>query len=192
MTQLKILASTIATMALALLALTAPASATILTDGVGNQLKTGTFVTAESEGTTEQHPPFGSINCKKSHFAGKTSNDGGAGASVNINVEAFSWSECNATFVTLQKGTLSINWTSGNNGTLVSSGTEWTTTFLGFHCIYKTNNTKFGTITGGTPATLDIEATLPRTGGSSGAFCGSTAQWTGSYKFTSPSTMLID
>jgi hypothetical protein len=197
MNHLKTLASA-AVMALALLAITAAsASATILTDGSGTQLKTGTSITAESEGKTILDPPFGTIECSKSHIGGKTSNDGGgATTNVNITVETLSWSECNASMTVLAKGTLSVEGTSGNNGTLFSTGTEVTTSYLGFHCIFKTNNTKLGTVTGSANtkgnATLDIEATIPRTGGTSGSFCGSTAAWTGAYKFTSPSTMNID
>jgi hypothetical protein len=36
-----------------------------------------------------------------------------------------------------------------------------------------------------------ISATIPRTGGSSGIFCGSTAAWTGAYKVMSPATLNI-
>jgi len=68
------------------------------------------------------------------------------------------------------------------SGTLTSSGSEVTVEFLGFHCIFKTSSTDIGTLTAnGGNATFDIAATIPRTGGRSGAFCGSTAQWTGSY-----------
>jgi hypothetical protein len=196
MDHLKMIAST-AVIALALLAVAAmPASATVLTDGSGNQLKAGTLVTAENEVTLEMHPPYGSLTCQKFHMGGSTTNDGGTNVNVTIALESLSWSECNATYTPLLKGTLSIASTGGGNATLSSTGTEWTTVFLGFHCIYKTNNTKLGTLTGssttGGNATLDIEATIPRTGGSSGAFCGSTAQLTGSYKFTTPNPMNID
>lgn len=66
----------------------------------------------------------------------------------------------------------------------------------GFHCIYKTSSTDIGTLTGSANTesnpTLDIEATIPRTGGRSGAFCGSTAKWTGSYKVTAPNPLNVD
>jgi len=197
MDRLKALASTTA-LGLMLCALaTGSASATIITDGTKAQLKTGTNITAETEGKTTLDASFGSIECGKSHLGGKTSNDGGGvGTNVNVTVENFTWSECNAAITVLAKGTLSIAWTSGNNGTLTSTGTELTVSYLGNHCIFKTTGTKLGTITGsattGGNATLDIEATIPRTGGTSGALCGAGAQWTGSYKFTSPSTLNID
>ncbi len=183
----------LAALAAALMAFVAvgTASATIIENG-GGKLATGALITAESEGTTELHPPIGSINCKKSHVEGKTSNEGGGtGVNVTGNIEALSFSECNATVTVLQKGTLSIAWTSGSNGTLSGTGQQVTVVYLGFHCIFSTNNTKLGTVTGGTTATLDIEATIPRTGGSSGAFCGSTAQWTGSYSVSTPDTLNV-
>jgi hypothetical protein len=196
MNRLKTLVST-AALGLMLLALAAgSASATILTDASKNQLKTGTPVTAVSEGKTTLHPPFGSISCEESHFGGKTTNDGATGTSVNIGLESLTWSKCNGTTAVLEKGTLSITWSSGNNGTLSSTGTKLTTELFGTHCIFSTNNTSLGTITGSATtkgnATLDIEATIPRTSGTSGVFCGSTAQWTGAYKFTSPGTLNID
>jgi hypothetical protein len=49
-----------------------------------------------------------------------------------------------------------------------------------------------GSTTTGGNATLDIAATIPRTGGTSGAFCGSSIQWTAAFKFTAPSTLNVD
>ena len=85
---------------------------------------------------------------------------------------------------------------STNNGTLTSTGSEVTVEKAGFHCIYKTSATDLGTVTGSTTtkgkATLDISATIPRTGGRSGAFCGSSAPWTGSYVINSPEWLDVD
>jgi len=167
------------------------ASATIIEKEAGTALPSGTSITAESEGKTELHPPIGSINCLKSHVGGKTTNAGGVGVNVTGNIESLSFTECNATVNVLANGTLTVAHTSGSNGTLSSTGAEVTVVYLGFHCIFRTNNTSLGTVTGGTNATLDISATIPRTGGSSGAFCGSNAAWTGSYKVTTPSPLNI-
>jgi hypothetical protein len=172
------------------------ASAAILESPEGTQLNSGTSISSKSEGTTELHPPFGSINCTSSSVGGKTTNNGGSGENVNGTIETLTFSGCNATVTPLPKGgphgTLSI----ASNGTLTGTGNEVTVSYLGFHCIFKTNNTKLGTVTDSTDtkgkaATLDIEATIPRTGGTSGAFCGSTAQWTGSYEVTSPNPLYI-
>ncbi len=81
-------------------------------------------------------------------------------------------------------GSLSVAWTSGHNGTAKSTGAKVTTTRLGVTCNYETNATDIGTVTGGSPATLDISASIPIAAGSSG-LCGSgNAKWSGSYSTT--------
>ncbi|HET9396568.1 MAG TPA: hypothetical protein VFO36_10965, partial [Nitrospiraceae bacterium] len=174
------------------------ASATQLTDGSGNVLGVGTAITGESEGTTTLHPPIGSISCNKSHVGGKVGDAGSATTTVSGTIEALSFTECNATVHVLKNGSLEVHTegsSNNNNGTLTSTGAQVTVVYLGFHCIFSTNNTDLGTVTGsattGGNATLDIKATIPRTGGSSGAFCGTTAAWTGSYKVTEPGTLNI-
>jgi hypothetical protein len=178
---------------------TSSASATTLTGSGGTDLETGTIVSGATEGTTVYHPPFGDLECQESSFSGKISNAGSSTETAKVTLETLSFSQCNTTYTVLKAGILEFH-TSGstadNNGTLTSNGTELTTEFIGTHCIFSTSNTSIGTVTGssttGGNATLDISATIPRTGGRSGAFCGSTAQWTGSYKFTSPSVLNID
>lgn len=177
--------------ALLLLVLAPSASATTVESEAGKALPSGTSFTGESEGKTVLHPPIGSIECGKSHVGGKTTNAGGAGVNVTGTVETLSFSECNSTVTVLNKGTGSLSSSGGSNGTLTSSGTEVTMVFAGFHCVFKTNNTSLGTVTGGTNATLDVSATIPRTGGSSGVFCGSTAAFTGSYKGSAPSPLNV-
>jgi hypothetical protein len=176
----------------------ASASATELYTKAG-KLTVGSTIASEAEGTTTLHPPFGDIECKKSTVSGKVSNAGGATETVSGNIEALTFTECNATVTVVQKGSLEIHTretSATGNGTLTSTGSEVTVEFIGTHCIFKTNGTDIGTLTGSTAtggnATLDIEATIPRTGGRSGVFCGSTAQWTGSYKVTNPSDLGVD
>ena len=186
----------LAALAAALMAFAAvgTASATTLDDAEG-AMGVGDTIAAESEGTTELHPPIGSIKCEESQVGGEITNAGGEGVNVSGNITALSWSKCNATVTVLAKGTLSVSSSGSNNGALSSTGAQVTVSYLGFHCIFTTNNTALGTVTGsantGGNATLDIKATIPRTGGSSGAFCGSTAAWTGSYKVTTPGTLNI-
>jgi hypothetical protein len=170
----------------------APASATEMTNGSG-MVTTGSTIAASAEGTTTLHPPIGDIECSGSEVEGTTSNTGGASETVGVKNSKLTFTGCNAEVVVLEKGTLEFHTKTANadgNGTLTSSGAKVTVTFVGFHCIFTTSSTDIGTATGsvntGSNATLDIEATIPRTGGRSGAFCGSTAQWTGSYLFTSP------
>jgi hypothetical protein len=189
------------------------ASATTLT-GTGcvgtpsNHCAIGTVIEAENVGHVTLHPPFGSITCKTSKVAGKTTTTGGKNAkgeteSVKGEITALSFTDhgkaCNdgsAIVTVLQKGTLEIHSLGNGNGTLTSSGTEVTVQYLGLDCVFKTNNTDIGTVTGsantGGNAIFDIAAVIPRTGGTSGAFCGEKAQWTGTYKITKPAVLNVD
>ena len=176
----------------------ATASATEL-NSISGTYGTGTTIAASAEGTTVLHPPIGDIECEESKVEGKTTNAGGSSETVKGNIETLTFSKCNATVTVLKKGTLEVHTRTSEedlNGTLTSSGAEVTVVFVGFHCIFSTNSTDLGTVTGsgntGGNATLDIEATIPRTGGSSGIFCGSEAEWTGSYKVSSPSHLDVD
>jgi hypothetical protein len=174
------------------------ASAAKLTSPAGTQLLAGTVIKAEAEGHVTLHPPIGSITCAKSSVEGKTTTAGGGNPTTTVKGEItlLTFTECNATVTVLKKGTLEIHSLGGGNGTLTSSGAEVTVSFSGFHCIFSTSNTDLGTVTGSgvtkSNATLDISATIPRTGGSSGVFCGSTAAWTGAYKVTQPNPLVID
>jgi hypothetical protein len=177
----------------------ASASATGLTGAGGAALGAGTTISLEAQTSLAMHPPFGTIECRNSNWSGKTSTSGGAAETVKVSMETVDFSECNSTMTTLANGILEFHTqgsTANNNATLTSSGFELTTEYFGTHCIFKTSNTDIGVVTGsantGGNAVLDISATIPRTGGRSGAFCGSTAQWTGNYKVTSPSTLNVD
>lgn len=187
---------------------TGTASASTLTDGSGTVLGVGTEIKAENTETVTLHPPIGAIECEHSTVAGKVTNAGGTTHivhektketttithTVKGDIETLTFTECNATVTVLKKGTLEIHSTAAENdnkGILTSSGAEVTVEFVGFHCIFSTNSTSIGTVTGGNPAKLAIEATIPRTGGRSGAFCGTTAQWTGGYEVTAPKPLNI-
>lgn len=176
--------------------LPAVASATELLSGSA-MVTTGSTVSAETEGSQVFSNPFVSIECTGSTLSAKTTNTGGASETVNANVETLTFTGCSATVTVLAKGTLEIHTQEGspnNNGTLTSTGAEVTTEKSGIHCIYKTSSTKIGTLTGsattGGTATFDIAGTIPRTGGS--PLCGSTGQWKGSYKVTTPDTLDVD
>jgi hypothetical protein len=102
--------------------------------------------------------------------------------------------ECGNNHVTVKNpGTLEVHAVSPTgNGTLTSSGAEVSinVTALGLTCVFTTNNTHIGTVTTGEHATMHIDsAAIPRTGGS--IFCGSSGEWTGSYKVTHPTNLSI-
>jgi len=168
----------------------------------------GTMIHAESEGHAVLDPPIGKIECPSTVTA-DTTTTGGASETVEAKITSLSFGPCTngATVTVLEPagthptGTLIIHTqneggAANNNGTLTSTGTEVTVEAFGFHCIFKTNATDIGTLTGSTTTgitpTLDISAEIPRTGGRSGAFCGSKASWTGSYKVTEPDWSDVD
>ena len=174
------------------------ASGTELRNSV-EMLGAGTTVSAEAEGALALNGPFGGVECSGSSLGGKTSNTGGSTETVKVTVETLTFTGCSSTVTVLTKGTLEIHTReagANGNGTLTSTSTEVTAEKAGVHCIYKTSSTTLGTLTGsnntGKTATYDIAASLPRTGGKSGVFCGSTGEFKGSYKVTSPDTLNVD
>ncbi|HKF81638.1 MAG TPA: hypothetical protein VKB23_01600 [Solirubrobacterales bacterium] len=186
--------------AVALLAVAATASATTPTSPKGT-VYTGTLK-GSSEGHAILHDTSGlgvTIECNGS-LEGKVEAHG-SGATAKGNVSTLSFSNCtnNWSVTTLKTGSAEVHNIAGTeNGTITSTGAEVTTkqSTTGLHCIYSTSATDFGTatsstVTGGN-ATVDISATVSRTGGSSGFFCGSAASLTGSYKLTTPATAYID
>lgn len=191
--------------ALMAFAVAGTASATELTNGSG-MVTTGSTIASAAEGTTTLHPPIGDISCTGSEVEGTTSNTGGSSETVSGSLSKLTFTGCNAEVVVLEKGSLEIHTrtaSSDHNGTLTSTGAKVTVTFLGFHCIFGTNATDIGTLTGlstvaaaekvaTATARLDIEATIPRTGGRSGAFCGSTALRAGSFRLTGPDWIDVD
>jgi len=192
---------TLVTAAIAVTALLAlgggTASATELTCN-GVRCPVGTLLHGEAEGGIVLHPPFGSIECKSATSEGNVTSAGSATTTPTGKTTFTQYKECNATVTVLQAGTGETH-TAGasnnGNGLITSTGSEVTVNYLGFHCIFKTNNTSVGEFTGsnntGGTATFDIKATIPRTGGSSGAFCGSTAQMTGSVIMKSPDNLVV-
>jgi hypothetical protein len=164
------------------------ASATTLTGVGGAVLGTGSTIHANSEGTATLTTSFKNIECKKSTVSGKTTNE--TGTTVNGNVEALTFEECNCTVAVLKKGSLSI----GSGGALTSSGAEVTascsTIFGTVHCIYATSNTSLGTLTGGTTAVMNISsARIPRL--TTNSLCDTEANWDATYKVDNPDTLNV-
>ncbi|MGN6215469.1 MAG: hypothetical protein ACTHN7_00705 [Solirubrobacterales bacterium] len=180
------------------LAYTSTASATVI-DGSGGVLKPGTESTAESEGKVVFDAPFGNIECKET-VAGTTTNEGSSTETVKGTYSEMSFTSCNSgnTVKTLHPGSAEVHTAgieSNNDGILTTTGVEVEVVHLGVQCIYSTNQTEIGLVTGsattGGDSEIDIKATIPRTGGSGGAFCGSSAPMTGKVIVTSPSTANI-
>lgn len=186
--------------AIAICALIGPATAASATelDNVSGMVTPESSVFAESEGGVTFHTFFKSAQCQQSTLSGKAANTGSSSETVTLQVTSIVSTGCEATVHLLTSGSLEVHTvgtTTSNNGTVTSTGLEITVEAFGAHCIYRTSSTHFGTLTGsantGGAATLDVVALLPRSGGRSGAFCGSSNQLTGSYKFTEPTTLNV-
>jgi hypothetical protein len=192
---------TLGALALALTALIAvggsSASATELTCN-GVRCPVGTLLHGESAGAIVLHPPFGEIKCNRATSEGTVTSAGSATTTPTGKTSFTEYKECNATVTVLKAGsgeTHTAGASNNGNGLITSSGSEVTVGFFGTHCIFSTNNTQVGEFTGsnntGGTARFDIKATIPRTGGSSGVFCGSTAQMTGSVIMNSPDNLVV-
>jgi len=132
---------------------------------------------------------FKNVECSKATVSGRTENGGSATETVKVLVEALTFEECNCTVSVLKKGTLELHWISGgNNATVTGTGAEVTVTcstiFGTVHCIYATEGTDLGTLTGGSPAKLELNASVPRL--TTNALCSEEATWEASYEVSSP------
>lgn len=169
---------TLATSLLAVFAGTA--SATTLTSPEGTAY-TGT-IAAESTNVALDGP-FNTIECGESTFEGTVEAHGTA---VAGEIGSFSFSECNYEIVVTAGFIFTIH-----------SIFKWTYDGLRIHtntslgkCEFASNGSEASDFTGGSPATLDTSMKLARTGGS--FLCGSSATWTGTYTFTTPSQLYSD
>jgi hypothetical protein len=138
--------------------------------------------------------PFGNIECNSTVHGHVTSSN----PTIAIEITSLIFNNCGSdTVTTLATGTLGITNIAGTkDGTVTSTGAKVTVEHIGTHCIFETSSTDIGrltgtTSTGGTPV-FDISATIPRVGGRSGAFCGSSAPWTGSYSIDAPMSGDVD
>lgn len=188
----------LAVAAAALMAFAGSASATTVTSPTGTAY-TGT-ITAESQGATELHGAFTSVSCEASHVAGSIESQG-SGKTASGKLSALSFSGCSDPVSVKLKGSLELHavncskQTGYCTGTLTSSGAEIAIDTSVGECVFTTSNTHLGTVTGtddtGHSPIFHIDsASIPRTAGS--FFCGSSGEWTGSYKVVTPTTMWID
>jgi hypothetical protein len=131
--------------------------------------------------------------CTTSTVEGPTVNTGGATETVSGTVEAakLTFSNCSNTTDVTAGGELEIHWISGtDNGTLTAKNFQVTQILAGITCTYGAGtSTDLGTVTGGSPATLDVNAVVNKTAG--GFACPSTAIWEAKYTVTSPTPLYV-
>jgi hypothetical protein len=165
----------------ALVALPVAAQATTVTSPTGTA-KTGDKEGQSENGHIEFANPIANISCA-SKLNGPIESHG-AGVTATGKVSTLTFTGCtNSWHVTaVNMGSLVAHHTSGYNATVTSSGVRVDTTRLGVTCVYITNNTPIGTATGGNPATLHIEASIPISAEESSGLCGSgNSKMEGSY-----------
>jgi hypothetical protein len=137
---------------------------------------------------------FKNVECSKSALKGETSNEGSATEEVTGPEGTLTFEECNCEVKVLKAGTVSTGWIAGtNNGTQQASSNESTvscsTIFGPVHCIYATEGTDLGTLTGGNPAKLDASAEIPKL--PTAAICSEKSHWTAEYEVTSPKPLFV-
>lgn len=145
-------------------------------------LKAGTSaVLKDSAGSTTD-------TCTSSTVHGTTSVFDGTYVSGPIS--SLTFANCSHTTTVIKSGSLDIDWTSGTNGTVISTGAEVTvvSTAFGVSAICKTGTgTTIGTLTGvaAGQATMDINGTIP---------CGilGNSSWTGTYVVTTPEGLGVE
>jgi len=143
------------------------------------------------------------LTCKQSTVKGKTTNEGNSTETVNGVIETLTFERCTSPFLgetactitTIKGGTLELHWMGDTfNGTLTSDGAEVTTTcssiFGSIHCIFTTVKTDIGVLTGGNPATLDIEnARISQS--PTNSLCPAEAKWDAKYEITEPKPLYL-
>jgi hypothetical protein len=184
-------------LAAALLSFAGTASATSLTSPTGT-VATPT-IKIESEGLVTAHAVYGSLPSKtecKWLLEGPIESHGEGKATV-VPLTNLAVSSCTNSWhvTTVSPGRLEITSTNGYDGTVTWSGATIEMTRFGAVRKYKTGNTHMGTLTGGTPATVDVkEASLMFHMG--GVFCGGEVPGpvplTGSFQVSSPSSLFVD
>lgn len=139
--------------------------------------------------------------CTSSTVKGETENTGGTAETyVNAQLhetlvggdpEGLTFGGCTNTVTVLKAGTLRIDHESGtDNGTVRSTGAKVTIVAFGINCIYETNETDVGTLTGtnavnGKDPTFDINAVIVSTNGCPDGI------WSGSYVYTGNTTFNV-
>jgi hypothetical protein len=168
--------------ATALMAFAGTASAT-LTSPAGTKYGgkiIATSTNSELDGTVD-------ITCSHSVVEGTPSAAGSTSGTINT----LDFTGCSRSVTVTANGSLTI----ASNGEVKSTGARVTvqTTIFGFpvHCIYKTENTKVGTLTEGVaPAKMHIgSAPIPQEATS--GLCGDDAEWTGTYTVTTPASAIV-
>lgn len=194
MKHLKILALAAAVVAVSM-AFAAAASATSLTSPKGTTY-TGTLQ-ATSTPLKFDSKGFPSVECKSMTIDGVVESHGAATTAGFKIRSATGLIPCSNIFTVLRLGSIEIHTddpaASNGNGTVTWSGFEFTIHSAIGICTYGTSNTDVGTLTGSDTgkAVWNLNgASIPLTAG--GFLCDAALTMTGSFTFTTPSTLSVD
>lgn len=129
--------------------------------------------------------------CTGTTLKGKTANAGSSTESVKVVIEELTPIGCSVGTTTVVTGSLEFHWIpETDNATLTGSGTAWSLYLppLGT-CTYGFGESvDLGTLTGDSPATISINAILPKVGGST-PNCIPELRWTAEYTFIEPTPL---
>lgn len=182
MNQSRMLACAVAAAAVMSMALGTSASATTLTSPAGTSYTGTVKATAEDFQVIES---FAALPCGHSAFEFKVEQHG-ASATVLGQVSNLTYSKCTFPMTVKRPGKFEIH----SGGTVTWTGAEIVQHSNVGECIFTTQSTTVGTLTGGSTARLDFNATMPRTGGS--FVCGNSKVFKGTYIVSSPAPLLVD
>ena len=183
--------------AAALMVFANSASATVLTVTTANGTTDTVTKPAELTGTlvagtkaTLKSSFIGEVVCPETTIGLTVTNPGDSTTTVSGEID-FTIKGCNGHVTIIKGGTFELHTegaSANGNGTTTSTGTEFTVEVAGLHCIFTTSNTDVGKVAGAHGESHAIftaaSAAIPRTGGRSGAFCGSSATWSAQYTVT--------
>jgi hypothetical protein len=146
---------------------------------------------------------FTEITCKSGTLKGTLENEGSATETVkgdSASASDLSWGECSTpngkcTVTTVAAGTLEVHWIEGShNGTVTVSNLQVTSNcasiFGTIHCIFVPETGHFGVLTGGAPATLDIEE-APFKPVATSSLCPETPKLDAKYLVTTPNPLYV-
>jgi hypothetical protein len=170
---------------LATMAFAASASATSVTTSTGGAAATPAIHAVNENGHIFFENAWITVPCSSTLEGDIESHGAGLPASGAIDHLTFTGCTNSWHVTTINPGSFSITHTSGHNGTLVSNGARIEMTRFGIKCVYETNNTHLGTLTGGNPATLHIDAFLLLDEDVSSGLCDLAAAWFADYVTTS-------
>lgn len=156
--------------------------------------KTVTTIVATLHESSTLHNTAGTETfdtCTESTVGGSIEHQG-EGVNPSGNVTTLDWgtsAPCTHTTDTVKPGELEVDTVEGRS-TVTSRGAEVTVTIGGVSCIYGTGTgVSLGDLTPGTPATLDVNAAVLKTGGSFA--CPSSARWTAHYTITNHTSVFV-